>query len=103
VVIGARIVVGSHTEVPHAERGLAYQREMELLHESGLEPMEILQAATLENARFFRAEGRLGSIEAGKLADLILVAGNPLEDLGAMRDVRRVMLNGVWVAGPSGP
>lgn len=94
---GVRIVVGSHSVVPHAERGLAYQREMELLRECGLEPMEIIQAATLHNARFFRAEDRLGSVEAGKLADLILVAGNPLQDLGAMRDVRRVMLNGVWV------
>jgi len=98
---GVRIVVGSHSEVPHAARGFAYQREMELLHESGLEPMEILQAATLVNARFFRAEDRLGSIESGKRADIILVAGNPLEDLGAMRDVRRVMLNGVWVEAPA--
>jgi imidazolonepropionase-like amidohydrolase len=95
---GARIVVGSHSSVPHAAKGWAYHREMELLVESGLTPMESIVAATLENARFFRAQDRLGSIEVGKLADLLLVAGDPLDDIAAMRQVRRVMLNGRWVA-----
>ncbi|HEY2933865.1 MAG TPA: amidohydrolase family protein [Acidobacteriota bacterium] len=95
---GARIVVGSHSSVPHAERGWAYQRELELLVESGLTPMQALVSATSENARFFRIEGRLGTIEAGKLADLVLVQGDPLHNISAMRNVKRVMLNGVWVA-----
>jgi imidazolonepropionase-like amidohydrolase len=95
---GATIVVGSHSSVPHAAKGWAYHREMELLVESGLSPMEAIVAATLDNARFFRADDRLGSIETGKLADLVLVAGDPLADITAMRQVRRVMLNGQWVA-----
>ena len=94
---GARVVVGSHSSVPHAERGWAYQREMELLVESGMTPMEAIVAATMENARFFRIDDRLGSVEAGKLADLILVEGDPLKELGALRRIRRVMLNGKWV------
>lgn len=94
---GAHIVTGSHSSVPHAERGWAYQREMELLVESGLTPMQAIQAATMENARFFRITDRLGSIEAGKLADLLLVEGDPSKDIGAMRRIRRVMLNGNWV------
>ena len=94
---GAHIVTGSHSSVPHAERGWAYQRELELLVAGGLTPAEALVAATLENARFFRIADRLGSVEAGKLADLILIDGDPLKDIAAMRRVKRVMLNGEWV------
>jgi imidazolonepropionase-like amidohydrolase len=94
---GATIVIGSHSEVPKAERGWAFQREMELLGECGLSPSEIIAAATLNNARFFRVQERLGSIEPGKLADLVLVAGDPRTDLHALRKIQRVMLNGQWV------
>jgi imidazolonepropionase-like amidohydrolase len=94
---GARVVVGSHSSVPHAERGWAYQREMELLVASGLTPMEAIVAATSENARFFRVADRLGSIEKGKLADLLLIEGDPIKDIGAMRRVKKVMINGQWV------
>jgi imidazolonepropionase-like amidohydrolase len=96
---GVRIVVGSHSDVPGATLGFAYQREMELLVESGMTPMQAIVAATLQNARFFGAEERLGSIDPGKLADLILVEGDPLTNISALRDVERVMLNGVWVTG----
>jgi imidazolonepropionase-like amidohydrolase len=96
---GARIVVGSHTWVPYADMGYAYFREMELFQEAGMSPMEIIQAATIENARFLRIDERVGSIEKGKLADLIVVEGDPLSDIKVMRNVRRVMLNGVWVSG----
>jgi imidazolonepropionase-like amidohydrolase len=94
---GARIVAGSHSSVPHAERGWAYQRELELLVESGLTPMEAIVAGTMENARFFRIADRLGSIEPGKMADLILIGGDPLKEIAAMRRVKRVMFNGQWV------
>lgn len=93
---GARVVVGSHSDVPHAKRGWAYQRELELLVESGLTPMEAIVAGTLENARYFRIEDRLGSVEPGKLADLVLVEGDPLKDIANMRRIKRVMLNGRW-------
>jgi imidazolonepropionase-like amidohydrolase len=100
---GAHVVVGSHSDVPHAERGWAYQRELELLVESGLTPMQAIVAGTTENARFFHAADRLGSIEKGKVADLILVDGDPLKDISVMRRINRVMLNGRWVApGPEG-
>ena len=94
---GARIVVGSHSSVPHAERGWAYQREMELLVESGLTPMEAIVAGTLENARFFRVAERLGSIEIGKQADLLLVEGQPDHEITAMRKIGGVMLSGKWI------
>ena len=94
---GVRMVVGSHTEVPYAETGFAFFREMELLHEAGLSNMEVIQAATIENARFFRIDERLGSVEKGKTADLIVVEGDPLKDIMTMRQVKKVMLNGLWI------
>jgi imidazolonepropionase-like amidohydrolase len=94
---GVRIVVGSHSYVPYADLGLAFHREMELLKEAGLTNMQVIQAATMQNAKFLRVEDRLGSIEAGKIADLVIIEGNPLEDITAMRRVKRVMLNGACV------
>ena len=101
--VGAKIVVGSHSDVPHAKRGWAYQRELELLVDSGLTPMEAIVAGTMNNARYFRIQDRLGSVEAGKLADLVIVEGDPLKDISNMRRVKRVMFNGRWQQAESGP
>jgi imidazolonepropionase-like amidohydrolase len=94
---GATIVMGSHSAVPKAGRGWAFLRELELLVECGLTPVEAIRAGTYDNARFFRQEDRLGSLEPGKLADLVLVEGDPSKEIGALKNVRRVMLNGAWV------
>ncbi len=94
---GVPLVVGSHTAVPHAGRGWAYQRELELLVECGLSPGEVITSATSRGARFLGCADRLGSVEPGKLADLVLVEGDPLADIKIMRSVRHVMLNGRWV------
>ena len=94
---GAPIVVGSHNQMGTRPDGTAYADETELLVECGLTPMEAIVAATMNNARFFRVQDRLGSIEPDKLADLILVDGDPLDDIHVVRNVQRVMLNGLWV------
>jgi imidazolonepropionase-like amidohydrolase len=94
---GVKIVLGSHSMIKYAEKGWAYQREMEIFSESGLSNAEIIVACTMENARFFRIADRLGSIEKGKIADLVLVKGNPLASISDARNVEKVMLNGVWV------
>ena len=94
----AKVVIGSHGPwVPYAERGWSFQHEMELFSECGMPTMDIIKAGTIENARFFRVEDRLGSLEEGKQADIVILNGNPLEDLKAIYDVEKVMLNGVWI------
>jgi imidazolonepropionase-like amidohydrolase len=95
---GVPVVAGSHSHVPHAETGWAYQRELELLAEAGLTPAEAIQAATSVQARFFGASERIGTVEPGKLADLLLLRGDPTQEIAAARRIERVMLNGRWVS-----
>ena len=95
---GVRLVLGSHSMIPYAEEGWAYQREMELWVESGIPNARVIMGATIENARYFRIDDRLGSIEKGKIADLVLLKGDPLVDIKATRAVEKVMLNGVWLS-----
>jgi imidazolonepropionase-like amidohydrolase len=94
---GARVVVGSHTAAPFAETGRAYQRELELLIDAGMSPLEAITAGTRQNARFFGIDRRLGTLEAGQTADLILVDGDPSTAIDALNNVRHVMLNGSWI------
>ena len=64
-----RIVVGSHGPWnKYIEMGWTYQHEMWLFAQAGMKPMNIIKAATIENAKFFKIDHRLGSIEKGKQA-----------------------------------
>jgi imidazolonepropionase-like amidohydrolase len=62
--------------------------------ELGVPAMEVLQSATLWPARFLRAEDRIGVLERGRYADIILVRGDPLTDMTVMRDVQVVIQGG---------
>ncbi|GAB5406337.1 MAG: amidohydrolase family protein [Aureliella sp.] len=94
---GVRVVTGSHTWSKYVPMGLAFQREMELLAKSGLSNMDVLRSSTIINAQFLGCSDRLGSLEPGKLADLVIVDGDPIEDISAMRNINRVMQNGNWI------
>ena len=94
---GATVVVGSHTSAHSPNRGGAYLRELELLVDCGLTPLETITAATLHNAEFFGIADRLGTLEAGNIADLVVIDGDPSTTISELRNVHRVMLNGQWV------
>jgi hypothetical protein len=94
---GARIVMGGHSGVPFARRGEAPWREIELLVEAGLTPMQAIQAATATGAAFLGRDRDLGTVEPGKLADLIVLRGNPLARISDIRTVERVLAGGSWV------
>ncbi|MBI1354146.1 MAG: amidohydrolase family protein [Acidobacteria bacterium] len=89
---GVPILACSHGRPPEAN-----WRDIELIVQAGVPPLEALRGATDYASRFFGAQDRLGTIEAGKLADLVLLGEDPTRDIGAVRSVRRVMLNGRWV------
>ncbi len=74
--------------------GHSLYRELELYVRAGFTPMEAIQAATLVPARVMKMDKELGTIEPGKRADVILVAGDPLTDIHAIRNVVTVVARG---------
>jgi imidazolonepropionase-like amidohydrolase len=70
-------------------------QELELLVSSGLTPAAALQAATIHNARALHQANNLGSIEAGKLADMVILDANPLADIRNTRRIFRVVRGGI--------
>lgn len=92
---GVPVVMGSDTGFFGVFLGAASQVEMELMVEAGLTPTQAIAAATLNAARMIGREKEQGSVEAGKLADLLILDANPLTDIRAVRQIHRVVKGGV--------
>ena len=88
---GVRVAVGTDFVGFPVRQGV---RELALLVEAGMTPMQAIQAATRVNAELLGWEDRIGAVEAGKLADVIAVRGDPLRDLSLLEDVSFVMKGG---------
>ncbi|MGH8495743.1 MAG: amidohydrolase family protein [Gammaproteobacteria bacterium] len=88
---GVKIIFGTDTGVsPHGENA----QEFAYLVEGGMPPMEAIQAATSAAAAFLGIDERVGAIEAGKLADIVAVRGDPLADVSVLENVAFVMKEG---------
>jgi len=96
---GVKIAVGLDLG-GYATDPKVFAREFAVLHEAGMTPMEAIQAGTRVGAELLQWDDRLGTIEAGKLADIIAVPGNPLEDMSALERVSFVMIGGKIVKRP---
>jgi hypothetical protein len=91
---GVAILAGTDTGNPFTYPGFSLHDELALLVAAGLTPAEALRAATLEPARFLGQQEMLGTIDAGKVADLVLLEGNPLEDIRNTQRIDAVIANG---------
>ena len=87
---GGRVGIGSHGQL----QGLGYHWEMWALSMGGLTPLEVLRAATRHGAEIIGYAQDLGSIEPSKLADLVVLARNPLDNIRNTNSIRYVMKNG---------
>jgi imidazolonepropionase-like amidohydrolase len=89
---GVKIAFGTDAAVyPHGQNA----HEFELMVQAGMPPMFTLQAATTHAAELLKHGADLGSVKAGKLADLVAVPGNPVDDISLMKQVSFVMKEGV--------
>ena len=91
---GVEILAGTDTLNPYCLPGFSLHDELGLLVQSGLTPIEALQTATLNPARFQGRENELGSVATGKIADLVLLDANPLDDIGNTRKISAVVFGG---------
>jgi len=90
---GGRVAVGSDAGFIYKLYGFAAIRELELLQEAGFHPLEVIRTATLKGAEALGLADQIGTVEVGKLADLVVVEKNPLENLKVLYGTGAIMLD----------
>nr|WP_299485843.1 amidohydrolase family protein [uncultured Allomuricauda sp.] len=95
---GHGILLGSDAPQLFNVPGFSIQHEMQGMAGAGMQPLEILQSATINPAIFFEMESTFGEVKEGTEADLVLLSGNPLDDLKSYTKVDGVMARGLWIS-----
>lgn len=90
---GGRVTVGSDSGFIYKVYGFGTIEELELLREAGFHPLEVIRAATLNGAELLGADADIGSIEPGKLADLVVLADNPLANFKLLYGTGHIRLD----------
>ncbi|MHC5541524.1 amidohydrolase family protein, partial [Singulisphaera rosea] len=94
---GVTLLAGTDTPEPYCPPGTSLHQELEMLVESGLPPAAAIRCATLNNAKALGQEANLGTIEPGKVADLVLLDANPLEKIANTRSIAKVFHKGIAI------
>jgi Amidohydrolase family len=95
VKAGGKVLAGDDTSYSGwAVPGVGVQREMQLMVDAGLTPMQAIMAATRNTAEAFRVQDRIGTIGAGRFADLVILDANPLADIQNVEKISQVIQNG---------
>jgi imidazolonepropionase-like amidohydrolase len=93
---GVPLMVGTDLMVPGIFPGYSVHEEMAVWQEAGIPPVDVLRSATLVPAQFMGLGDRLGSVREGKIASLVLVRANPLEDIRNAQQIESVFLRGQY-------
>ena len=91
---GVKIIAGTDTPIGYLTPGYSLHKELELLSEAGLSNMDVLRSATITPAEFFGMENQMGTIEVGKLADLVILDKNPLTSISNTQSIHSVIVKG---------
>ncbi|MDZ7718485.1 MAG: amidohydrolase family protein [Balneolaceae bacterium] len=91
---GIPMMAGTDTPIGLLTPGRSLHHELKVMVDAGLTPMEVLQSATLNPARYFEMESELGTIDEGKWADLLILDANPLEDIENTLEIHSVIKQG---------
>lgn len=94
---GVVVMPGSGAGLPGTHPGEALHEELELLVDAGLTPAQALRSATLDAAKYLDADESLGTVESGRLADLVLLDADPLADIRNARKIAAVVLGGKYL------
>ncbi len=89
------VVMGTDAGNIGTVHGPSIHREMKMMVEAGLTPLEVLRTATVNGARALGLEGQTGEIKRGMLADLVILDADPLADIGNLAKVHRTIKGGV--------
>lgn len=92
--MGVEIVMGTDSGGPGGLHGAGVPREMELLNDCGLTPMQVIMAATRGAANVIGQGDELGTLSAGKLADVLVIDGDPLQNINKIKNIINVIQNG---------
>ncbi len=92
---GVKIVMGTDAGNIGTLHGPSIHREMQLMRQAGLSPLEVLRSATTNAAETLRLEGRVGAVAEGQIADLVILDADPLVDIANLAKVHRTIKNGV--------
>jgi imidazolonepropionase-like amidohydrolase len=85
---GVKILSGTDLGNPFIFPGFSLHDELELLIKAGLTPFEALKTATINPARFFSMQDSLGTVEKGRIADLVLLNANPVESISNTKKLK---------------
>ena len=96
--VGVTILMGTDAPQLYSVPGFSLYRELPLMVAAGMTPYEVLRTGTVNVARHFGIEEQAGTIAEGKNANLLLLEGNPLEDIRAVEEKAGVMVDGRWLA-----